>query len=594
MVARILPQLLVSFAAPAVAALEVPFGFVEDGQAQVCVYAPGENQWAGKRFVDRVETLTGARLRLDASSSLPPGELNVVAIGTPETNPLVRTLLVGDQRVVRLGDQGYVLKTSSWRGRRVLLAAGQTLVGANNAVSEIVSWKLRLTESGAWVPGDLNESDTPALKYRILWNWDMRTNWHDNLEAMHAHPHLLRSYQLYEGDASDFLAHFKRAIDFFSDHKLNGLVIWGFIRDQHGGLEAARDLSQYARQRNVRILPGVCTEAVYGGFSFARDCPYNLDAWTERHPELRFKRKDGQLIAGICPSKVENQQWLKDGTEWLLENLPDIGGANLENGDLYCCWTDDCAAARRQPGCDQDFFWDQMATYQPVIEAARRLRPDVWMVFATYTGFAGRSLPQYLGKVPESSICQWTLTAPRNLSDWPVTRCPSAGGPTDHIGYLKMASTAVTTPSLPDRWWVGPPGAAWDEVAGIIARACRWAQGAGMAGLVIYGELGAASPANELNYLALEYFGWHPERTWGEFVADRLAMCYGDERRAQLFLKLLRDTTRDPREIEKGQIQAARVAAYADLDVRQRARWRNLVTELGRRARLAVDLAKGE
>ncbi len=513
-------------------------------------------------------------------------------LGTPDDDPAIKELLQGDGRITGLGTEGYILKVARRGGRPVLLATGRTISGVQNAVSEIVSWQLGLDKGQAWVRSDLDICEVPALKYRLLWNWDMRTNWESSLETMQAGPRLLRGYQIYTEEPNHFLTHFKRAVDFFGDHKLNGLVIWGFLRDEHGGIDAARELSRYARQRNVRILPGVCTEAVYGGFTFSRASPYNLDHRGAHHPELQFVKQGGSEAAGICPSKPENQQWLRDGIKWFFETLPDIGGANLENGDCYCCQTDDCREARARPGQEASFYWDQAMTYRPVVETAAEVRPDAWMLFATYSSFNAGALPRYVAGMPGNAVCQWTLTGLTPTDGWPESLRPPQAGVADHIGYLKLASTAVG-PSRATRWWAGPPGGAWDEVAELIATACRRIHAAGMQGLVLYGELGAASPANELNYLALEHFSWSPQSSWDEFVTRRLSVCYGGEDRSRLFVRILRDETSNRLQIRANREEALALAQDASLDIRQRQRWGNLAVELARRAEHAAVPAEG-
>lgn len=589
------------------------FVIARQGKSLVTVYAPGESQWAGTRLVDRVKRLTGVDLRLHTAKWVPTGEGAVVAVGTPDSNQVASAIVGKDSRIKQLGEQGYLLKVADWNGRRVLVATGATLEGVNNGVSELISWKLQLSDNGASAPGDLDEVDKPALKYRILWNWDSRTNWETSVERMHEIP--FQRWNLNEQGAAGFETHVKRAIDYFSDHKLNGLTIWGYVRPQHGGLETARLLCRYAKQNNVRMLPGVCPEAAYGGFTFNEEAEFNLKNWTDKNPELRYKDSQGKFREGACPSKAANQQWLREGTKWFFESLPDVGGANLENGDWFYCWTDDCVAEKSKPENDPNFLWDQMKSYTPVLEVSQQLRPDAWMVFATYSGFTENAVngamhgarqtkralgaatevvypPRFLKKMPANGVCQWTLSGMVTPEAWPEgARLPEASF-TDHIGYILDAG-AVWPPSNPERWWAGLPGSRWEDVGEIIQFLCSRMHSAGMKGLVMYGERGNASPCNELNYLALEYFGWHPERSWEDFVEERLALCYGGADRARLFLELLRKTTRDHTEIESDRDRAKSILDARGLDVRQRARWRSLVAELDRRKKLAVEFKEG-
>ena len=92
----------------------------------------------------------------------------------------------------------------------------------------------------------------------------------------------------------------------------------------------------------------------------------------------------------------------------------------------------------------------------------------------------------------------------------------------------------------------------------------------------------------------MEYFGWHPERTYEQFQQDRLALCYGGADRAALFLKLLHNTAKTPEEINTAKLKALETGLSRDLDIRQRARWTNLAAELARRQKLAESLAEKE
>ena len=585
-----------------------------EGQPKVVVFAPAENGWAGQRLVDRVRRWSGVELKLHTGPRAPEDGLPVIAVGTPATNPLVQTTVGADSRLGGLGEQGYLLKLANHEGKPVLIASGKTLAGVNNAVSELVTWKLRLSPGQAVLPGNLDEVDRPALKYRLLWNWDSRTNWETDVQRMHAIH--WNQWNLNEQGAAGYLRHVKRAIDFFSDHKLNGLTIWGFARPQHGGLEAARELCTYGRRNNVLMLPGVCPEAAYGGFTFDEQAEFNLKNWTDRHPDLRYKDSGGNFTDGICPSKPANQDWIRRGTRWFFEALPDAGGANVENGDWFYCWTDDCVQEKAKPENDPNFFWDQMVSYRPVLEAAREVRPDAWMVFATYSGFTENAVrgamdgarqtkramgpaleaiypPRMLQHMPANGICQWTLSGMVTAESWPKGAAPPASAFKEHIGYILDAG-AVWAPSDKNRWWAGLPGSRWEEISERLQFLCSRLQDAHMQGLVMYGERGDASPTNELNYLALEYFGWHPERAMDDFIRDRLSSAYGGADQASTFLRLLRNTTRSVQEIGRDRAQASEIAGRQHSDVRQRRRWDNLADELGRRARLATEMPKQE
>lgn len=583
------------------------FALVAEGEAKVAIYAPGENEWAGRRLADRLLRWTGATVAVHVDELPPDSPAAIVSVGPPTTNVIAKAVAGADSRLTALGDEGYLLETADWNGRRILIASGATLAGAQNAISELVSWKLKLTERGASVPADLNETDKPSLKYRIVWTWDGNCNWAPTVEETMAlyvreDPAVGSTAVPYTRDG--FRAHFSRAIDYLSDHKLNGLIVWGFLRDEHGGLETGREISRYARNHNVRILPGVCSQGGYGGFIFSQENRFNLEVWLKERPDLRAKNEKGEFVAGMLdPSKPDNQRWLREGAEWLFGNLPDIGGINLENGDFMSCYSEECRAERAKPENDPNCFWDMMSSQKPILEVAKRTRPDGWMTFASYVGFTKERVgfvgpnvvypPKFVQQTPPNAICQWTITGMTNPESWPLGARPPASGFRDQVGMLHHGSV-WGAPLEADRWWAAP-GAWNDDYSPLFPFVADRLAQAEMGGLVITGQNGDQCPAHDLNYMALEYFGWHSERSYEQFVRDRLTVGYGGEERARLFLKMLRNTTRTPAEIESDRAVAAETSQSADLDLRQRARWRNLAGELARRGKLATMLeAKSE
>ena len=267
----------------------------------------------------------------------------------------------------------------------------------------------------------------------------------------------------------------------------------------------------------------------------------------------------------INPSKPENQQWLRDGAEWLFSNLPDIGGINLENGDFMSCYCDECRVERARPENDPNCFWDMMTSQKPVLDVAKHRRPDGWMTFATYVGFTeatarniGRNSvypPKFVNQTPDNAICQWTITSMTTPATWPAEARPPAARFQDQIGLLHHGSL-WGSPVDPARWWAAP-GAWADEYSALLPFVCGRIAQAKLGGLVITGQNGNQFPAHELNYLALEYFSWHPERTYEQFQHDRLEPCYGGAERASLFLRLLRSTVKTPGDIEAARLQGA-------------------------------------
>jgi hypothetical protein len=578
---------------------------VARGQPVATIHAPGENDSAGLRLARRLERLTGAKLDVHTGDLPPQASVPLITIGSPESNLVVREIVRGDERIAALGDEGYLLQTARWRDREILVAAGNSLAGANHAVSELVSWKLKLSDGSAAADGSLNEVDKPALRYRLVWTWDGHCNWASTVDEtmalyVNGNPAVGSMAVPYTPDG--FRTHFTRAIDYLSDHKLNGLIVWGFLRDEHGGVEMGREISRYAKQNNVRILPGVCSQGGYGGFIFSRSNRFNLEVWCQQHPELQARSAQGEFVPGMLnPLRPENQQWLREGAEWLFTNLPDIGGINLENGDFMSCQCGECRAERARPENDPNCFWDMMTSQKPILDVAQRMRPDGWMTFASYVGFTAERVrvvgpatypPKFLQQMPGNAICQWTLSGMTTPESWPNGARPPDSNFRDGIGLLHHGSV-WGTPLDPARWWAAP-GAWNDDYSALLPFVCGRIAQAQLGGIVITGQNGDQCPAHELNYVALEYFSWHPDRSYEQFSRDRLAPCYGGPDRAAQFLKLLHGTSRAPAEIRADQQTASSIGESPQLDQRQRTRWKNLAGELARREKLAVSLAEGK
>lgn len=576
------------------------FPLVTQGKSAVVIYAPGENEPIGRRLADRLARFTGAKV--EVATDVPPKTIPLVVVGTPRTNALVKELLATDARIEQLGDEGYLLKASKLDSQPALIAAGKTLAGAHHAISELVSWKLKLDGENAAVADDLDESDQPALRYRIVWTWDGHCNWAPTVEetmALYVNENPSLGSMAVPYTPEGFRTHFTRAVDYLSDHKLNGLIVWGFLRDEHGGVAMGREMSGYAKKNNVRILPGVCSQGGYGGFIYSQKSRFNLDVWCKEHPELQAKNEKGDVVAGmINPSHPENQKWLREGAEWLFTELPDIGGINLENGDFMSCYCDDCKAARAKPENDPNCLWDMATSQRPILEVAERMRPDGWMTFATYVGFseaaarrAGKQAvypPKFVDQVPPNAICQWTFTGMTTAQSWPQGLRPPKGKYKDQIGLLHLGSL-WGAPVDEARWWTAP--AAWnDEYSNVLPFVCQRAADSQFGGLAITGQNGDQCPAHELNFVALEYFSWHPERSYEQFHRDRLAVLYGGSDHATTFLKLLRNTSKSPEALVTLKSQALELAGSTALDLRQRARWKNLAGEMARREKLAAKL----
>ena len=449
-----------------------------------------------------------------------PDQGVLIMIGSAASNPLLRQV-AGDAGIDvapgGLTEQGYVAKTVRAEGRDSLLLAGGGRDGAIHAVADLIHGHLGCEGGRVTMPG-IDARQIPRYRYRWFWNWDHRMDW--------GGPGRIGSVMggggTYRKKPEAFLIDCKNCVDYMADHKFNGLILWGFLRDTHGGVEAAQELCRYAKHRGVRILPGVGTSG-YAGYYFEGDHPYNADTWIAAHPELRALEKTGKPRSAPCPSKQANQDWLDEGAQWLFDTF-EIGGVNLEMGDFFVCYCDDCKKARAAIKSDEpDYYKDMAISHMVTLKTMRGLARNAWLSYAPYPGYPPAMTanpPEFLSMIPGDALCQWTLTGMARR--WPSEVRPMAR---HNIGYLHWCNSSTNTE---DDFYL-------EEIRDI----CRNAAAAGFEGLDTYGELSPQRPNAELFYLAWEAFLWNPEMTLEEFTEQRLSRLYGGLEPAKKLLEII-------------------------------------------------------
>lgn len=473
--------------------------------------------------------LAGALPMLQAG----PGDLLVV-LSEPGISPLDG---LGVSRQVELpAADAFAIRTAQWHGQPWLILMGGGRPGLIHAVDELGTRHLIARDDTLELPA-LDLRRTAALPYRLLWTWDHSTNWY--LEQVGIQE--IGALNYYSKPRSGFLEDYCRLVDFMSLHRIGGVTIYGFLRDNHGGVEAAQELCRYATERGVRILPGVGINA-YGGVYWEGDHPYNLTHWLRRHPELRavFDRPvafhipdmpelwfpETHYTDAACPSKPENARYHEEAIQWLAETF-DIGGINFETGDYGVCRCDDCRARR-----SDDATWshrDMEMLYPRLFAAARRGRPDMWLVCEAYwDNLLDLDKLAPLAGLPEDTIYQFCI----NRSYWPRVRDSLTRA---HVERLPRPHNVVRT-HMGSQWNHERHELVADRFADLMQRMHR----TGMEGATIFGEVSAFSTVNEINYLAFARFGYQADLTWEQFVTDDLAPLLGGEEAAQRYLAHLR------------------------------------------------------
>src|SRR5581483_3399919 len=488
---------------------------VEAGRAALIVSGP-EDLSSARYFAKAIEEFTGVRMAVTTSEP-EAGNRPVIRIGNAG-NAAIRALL-GSERAGRLTSQGIAIRTVAEGSRPVLVIAGGSPAATPGACGEVLNYRLDAGPNRAAI-AQVDLVDNPALPYRIFWNWDHSTNWNRGVAGEQEEG----CVNPYAKKRTAFLNDFRVLLDFMGEHKINGLILWGFLRDSHGGVEDGRALTEYADSRGVRVLPGIGT-SFYGGFFYEGRHPFNMDTWLADKPSsyqlLGEKRLllDGhtgleRMRNALCPSQPENREWLRRGAEWMFTEFPKLNGFNLENGDFFTCQCDACKHARSQPDVDPNFYFDMAATQLPIIEVAREKRSDAWMTYATYTGFSAdeiwkhtdkslirAAVPRFVSQYPEQAVCQWTFTSMvKGWGDEPEAvvrkRWPSGlRPPTKHsIGLLHQGSQWYRSAK---EWWSHFPrgndtGQRYVDISELIRYTSERCAQEGLEGIEILGEVSDA------------------------------------------------------------------------------------------------------
>lgn len=407
----------------------------------------------------------------------------------------------------------------------------------------------------------------PALPYRLLWTWDHSTHWDVDTVGLQE----TGAFNPYMKQADEFVGDYQRMIDFASHHGIGGVVIYGLLRDSHGGVEAANAVCRYARERGVRILAGIAINA-YGGIYYEGNHPYNLATWLRQHPDYGvdtaglpgFQIGDygylpfpsGEYTVAARSDRPENERWHIDGLTWLLENV-DVDGLNIEFGDY----------------AGNDLIADMRRLLPGILDHARGLRPDLWLISDVgWDSLAEPDLASRVAGLPDGCAYQRTY----NRSYW---------------ARLQGSLTRDVVDGLPTRHNVVRPhaGSQWNRqryafMAPHYADLARLAFRSGLDGATIFGEVSDHSPPNELNYVAFARFAASPDLDWSAFLRDELEPRLGGAEPAARFVTLLEHVDAD--DLDLAGLLAARDevrGVAAGLPDPARERWSWLEERLGRR-----------
>ena len=190
----------------------------------------------------------------------------------------------------------------------------------------------------------------------VLWCWDARMTWDDEPDKISLKMAASEKAFPYLKRGESYLVGFKRLVDHCAKIGVHGVIVWGFLRDCHGGVAAARELCTYASDRGIAILPGVGLCA-YGGYYFEGNHPFNLATYLREHPERASEAREeggGRVVRPVLdPSLEANQRWWREGLEWMVETFA-IGGIDFEMGDFVVNLSEQARQARAALGFEAD------------------------------------------------------------------------------------------------------------------------------------------------------------------------------------------------------------------------------------------------
>ncbi|MBI2193644.1 MAG: hypothetical protein HYU36_16840 [Planctomycetes bacterium] len=393
----------------------------------------------------------------------------------------------------------------------------------------------------------------PALPSSYFWTWDHSTNW------VWDDPGILNfgCSNRYLKRPETFVEDYRRLTDLAAGLGVKGILIWGFLRDSHGGIEASRRVADYASSKGVAIMPGIGT-TWYGGVYYEGDHPYNIETFVRNHPDARMVDEKGEPQgSGACPTHPRYVDWLQQGMRWLFQEFP-IGGANLENGDFLVCHEPRCQAHKASwPQGDPDFFRLQGLSYAPALQAIEKQLPEKLVTWATYTGFLPGSPPQgsslgpymrcsrpaMIDRLPPQGIGQWTLTGMVFEKPLPLLAYLDQGAP--DAAFQNAAWPRGLNPPSPRSVGFIHQASQWshvgryDQIVSTIKEGCLRAYRSGLEGVSIHGEVCARHIPWALNYLAFSHFIHWPEDTLRQFGRVTLGSVLGSPDEGEAFAEHL-------------------------------------------------------
>ncbi|MFC1713033.1 hypothetical protein ACFL6S_05160 [Candidatus Poribacteria bacterium] len=409
-----------------------------------------------------------------------------------------------------------------------------------------------------------------GFMYRTFYTWDHSTNW----DLTQPGAQVSGSGNEYSKPQEAFMEDYTRLIDYMSELKLNHLIIWGALRDSHGGVDALKRLIEYGRAKGVRVAPGVGI-GCYGGSYYDGDHKFSLIYMLQKHPELSALGQDGKPMrwhnnnprrAIACPRNERVMDWTLRSIRWLMAEVnPDA--IHFETGDYGVCQCELCqeAGSREMRTSNEDMA----EVLPPVVAEVRAYRTDCLLSYNHYTGYKREMMinpPAFARQIPGDVICKWGVSrmfAPKlassSIKDWqkkepmdPMFKPPTI----NNMGHLHFGSGH----------WGSPRGTL--EIARFLVSMPLISK-VGFQGVCMHGEESNLNPPAELNYHVYAALAENPDALPSDIARWSVGEIYGDQGLAADVLNAFKgeDVPRDlpPR--------VAKAAAKADGQTKVRLNW---------------------
>lgn len=399
----------------------------------------------------------------------------------------------------------------------------------------------------------------PALPESYFWTWDHSTNWVLDEPALYN----FGCNNRYLKKPETFVEDYGRLTDLCADIGIKGIVIWGFLRDSHGGAEYSKRVASYGASKNVAIMPGVGT-TWYGGPYFEGNHRFNIETFLSENPDAHMTNEDQWWTEddfrrhGACPSKPVFREWMFEGIRWLFREF-EIGGINLENGDFSVCRCPECSAfmADRPPD-EPEFYTYQYLGYKEALDSVKRLKGEIsdkLITWATYTGFMPGNpnseydksaylhcqRPSVFDRLKDPEVTQWTLSGMLLDKPLPLDSYLDDGSPEEAFDNPKWPS-GLHPPSK-RHMGLAHQGSQWtenryDQIVSTIKEACLRSYRSGLEGISIHGEVTARHIPSALNYLAFSHFTHWPEDTIRDFGRKTLGELFNSEAEGEKYAEI--------------------------------------------------------